>query len=116
MVPTRVSQPSSPAESRRMRSWGPSSSSATFSPVPLFAKYQGDFTKLNRILDAYEPAANRIANTVAVGFVQERDRVIRQQQEAASSPRRSSSARAAAHPADHRRHRSAAPTPVDGAA
>ena len=48
----------------------------------LFAKYQGDFEKLNRILDAYEPAANRIANTVAVGFVQERERVIRQQQEA----------------------------------
>src|SRR5438445_12620071 len=48
----------------------------------LFAKYQNDFKKLNRILDAYEPAANRIANTVAVGFVQERDRVIRQQQEA----------------------------------
>src|SRR5207247_7907295 len=38
--------------------------------------------KLNRILDAYEPAANRIANTVAVGFVQERERIIRQQQEA----------------------------------
>ena len=48
----------------------------------LFAKYQADSTKLNRILDAYEPAANRIANTVAVGFVQERERVIRQQQEA----------------------------------
>jgi rsbT co-antagonist protein RsbR len=48
----------------------------------LFAKYQGDFMMLNRILDAYEPAANRIANTVAVGFVQERERVIRQQQEA----------------------------------
>jgi rsbT co-antagonist protein RsbR len=48
----------------------------------LFAKYQTDFRKLNRILDAYEPAANRIANTVAVGFVQERERVIRQQQEA----------------------------------
>ena len=48
----------------------------------LFAKYQADFTKLDRILDAYEPAANRIANTVAVGFVQERERVIRQQQEA----------------------------------
>jgi rsbT co-antagonist protein RsbR len=48
----------------------------------LFAKYQSDFKKLNRILDAYEPAANRIANTVAVGFVQERERVIRQQQEA----------------------------------
>jgi len=48
----------------------------------LFAKYQADFAKLNRILDAYEPAANRIANTVAVGFVQERERIIRQQQEA----------------------------------
>jgi rsbT co-antagonist protein RsbR len=48
----------------------------------LFAKYQTDFKKLNRILDSYEPAANRIANTVAVGFVQERERVIRQQQEA----------------------------------
>src|SRR5258708_3302064 len=48
----------------------------------MLAKYQNDFKKLNRILDAYEPAANRIANTVAVGFVQERERVIRQQQEA----------------------------------
>ncbi len=48
----------------------------------LFAKYQTDFKLLNRILDAYEPAANRIANTVAVGFVQERERIIRQQQEA----------------------------------
>src|SRR5690349_1307894 len=48
----------------------------------LFAKYQTDFKKLNRILDAYEPAANRIANTVSVGFVRERERIIRQQQEA----------------------------------
>ncbi|MEX0647253.1 MAG: STAS domain-containing protein [Balneolaceae bacterium] len=48
----------------------------------LFSKYRDDFSKLNRILDAYEPAANRIANTVAVGFVQERERVIRDQQEA----------------------------------
>ena len=48
----------------------------------LFAKYHEDFDKLNRILDAYEPAANRIANTVAVGFVQERERIIREQQEA----------------------------------
>jgi rsbT co-antagonist protein RsbR len=48
----------------------------------LFKKYQADFELLNRVLDAYEPAANRIANTVAVGFVQERERVIRQQQEA----------------------------------
>src|SRR6266852_5631037 len=48
----------------------------------LFAKYQNDFQLLNRILDAYEPAANRIANTVAVGFVQERESIIREQQEA----------------------------------
>jgi len=48
----------------------------------LFQKYQADFALLNRVLDAYEPAANRIANTVAVGFVQERERVIRQQDEA----------------------------------
>jgi len=48
----------------------------------LFAKYREDFNKLNRILDAYEPAANRIAITVAVGFVQERERIIREQQEA----------------------------------
>jgi rsbT co-antagonist protein RsbR len=48
----------------------------------LFEKYQRDFGLLNRVLDAYEPAANRIANTVAVSFVQERERVIRQQQDA----------------------------------
>jgi rsbT co-antagonist protein RsbR len=48
----------------------------------LFLKYQGDFGLLNRVLDAYEPAANRIATTVGVNFVQERERVIRQQQEA----------------------------------
>ncbi len=48
----------------------------------LFSKYKDDFTKLNRILDAYEPAANRIANTVAVGFVEERERIIREQQAA----------------------------------
>jgi rsbT co-antagonist protein RsbR len=48
----------------------------------LFGKYRADFTKLSRVLDAYEPAANRIANTVAVSFFQERERVIREQQEA----------------------------------
>ncbi len=48
----------------------------------LFEKYQAEFDMLNRVLDAYEPAANRIANTVGVGFVQERERIIRQQQEA----------------------------------
>jgi rsbT co-antagonist protein RsbR len=48
----------------------------------LFAKYHGDVNVLSRVLDAYEPAANRIAITVAVGFVQQRERVIREQQEA----------------------------------
>jgi rsbT co-antagonist protein RsbR len=48
----------------------------------LFEKYQTNFALLNRVLDAYEPAANRIANTVAVSFVDERERVIRQQQDA----------------------------------
>src|SRR5919198_1021234 len=45
----------------------------------LFEKYPDAFT---RVLDVYEPAANRIANTVAINFVTERERVIRQQQEA----------------------------------
>jgi rsbT co-antagonist protein RsbR len=48
----------------------------------LFEKYQDEFGLLGRVLDAYEPAANRIANTVAVSFVEERERVIRQQQDA----------------------------------
>ena len=48
----------------------------------LFAKYQDDLELLNRILDAYEPAANRIAVTVGVSFVEERERVIHDQQEA----------------------------------
>jgi rsbT co-antagonist protein RsbR len=48
----------------------------------LFEKYEQDAGLLNRILDAYEPAANRIAVTVGVSFVEERERVIREQQEA----------------------------------
>ena len=48
----------------------------------LFVNYRADSQLLNRVLDAYEPAANRIATTVAAGFVHERERVIREQQEA----------------------------------
>src|SRR5438093_2904930 len=48
----------------------------------LFEKYHHDFDLLNRVLDAYEPAANSIANTVGVSFVEQRERVIRQQQKA----------------------------------
>jgi signal transduction histidine kinase len=48
----------------------------------LFSKYGGDIATLTRVLDAYEPAANRIATTVSAGFVQERERTIRRQQKA----------------------------------
>jgi rsbT co-antagonist protein RsbR len=48
----------------------------------LFQKYANDLALLDHVLDAYEPAANRIANTVAVSFVDERERIIRQQQDA----------------------------------
>src|SRR5207237_7388692 len=48
----------------------------------LFEKYQANFALMSQVLDAYEPAANRIATTVSVGFVQERERTIRRQQEA----------------------------------
>ena len=48
----------------------------------LFVNYEHDAELLNRILDAYEPAANRIAVTVGVSFVEERERVIREQQDA----------------------------------
>jgi rsbT co-antagonist protein RsbR len=48
----------------------------------LFVNYQNDPELLNAVLDAYEPAANRIAVTVGVSFVEERERVIREQQDA----------------------------------
>ena len=48
----------------------------------LFIHHQGDSELLNRVLDAYEPAANRIAVTVGVSFVDERERVIGEQQAA----------------------------------
>jgi rsbT co-antagonist protein RsbR len=48
----------------------------------LFVNYQHDPELLHRILDSYEPAANSIAMTVGVSFVEERERIIREQQEA----------------------------------
>ena len=48
----------------------------------LFVRYQEDRELLDQVLDAYEPAANRIAVTVGVSFVEERERVIREQQAA----------------------------------
>jgi rsbT co-antagonist protein RsbR len=46
----------------------------------LFERYQSDPDLLDRVLDAYEPAANRIAVIVGVSFVHERERVIGEQQ------------------------------------
>jgi rsbT co-antagonist protein RsbR len=48
----------------------------------LFSKYRADSKMLHAVLDVYEPAANAIAITVSVGFVRERERIIRQQQDA----------------------------------
>ena len=48
----------------------------------LFVRHQGDPELLARVLDVYEPAANRIAVIVGVSFVEERERVIREQQAA----------------------------------
>src|SRR5437763_10359964 len=48
----------------------------------LFIHHQGDPELLYRVLDAYEPAANRIAVTVGVSFVAERERGSREQQAA----------------------------------
>jgi rsbT co-antagonist protein RsbR len=48
----------------------------------LIVRYQEDLARLNCVLDVYEPAANEIATTVALGFVREREHIIREQQEA----------------------------------
>jgi rsbT co-antagonist protein RsbR len=62
----------------RTRFWGPFCYSDVLARS-LFQKYQNDYELLTKVLDAYEPAANRIANAVDVSFVQERERVIRHQ-------------------------------------
>jgi rsbT co-antagonist protein RsbR len=48
----------------------------------LFVRYQSDPDQLTRVLDIYEPAANRVAVTVGVSFVEQRERIIREQQAA----------------------------------
>ena len=48
----------------------------------LFVRYQSEPDQLNRVLDIYEPAANRVAVTVGVSFVEQRERIIREQQAA----------------------------------
>jgi len=48
----------------------------------LFVRYQTEPDQLGRVLDIYEPAANRVAVTVGVSFVEQRERIIREQQAA----------------------------------
>ncbi len=48
----------------------------------LFEKYQRDMARLYSALDIYEPVANKILSIVALAFIEEREKVVRQQQEA----------------------------------
>lgn len=48
----------------------------------LFERYQHDMERLSSALDIYEPVANKILSIVALAFVEEREKIVRQQQEA----------------------------------
>ena len=48
----------------------------------LFQRYQKDLQRLLKALDIYEPVANKILSIVALAFLEEREKVVRQQQEA----------------------------------
>jgi rsbT co-antagonist protein RsbR len=47
----------------------------------LFERYQQDMGRLSAALDIYEPVANQILSIVALAFVEEREKVVRQQQQ-----------------------------------
>ena len=48
----------------------------------LFERYQQNLQRLSEALDIYEPVANKILSIVALAFLEEREKVVRQQQEA----------------------------------
>ncbi len=48
----------------------------------LFERYQQDMPRLACALDLYEPVANKILSIVAMAFIEEREKVVRQQEEA----------------------------------
>ena len=83
-APTRATCPSasSAAASRPTRCSASCCSCATCWPGRCSSRHQGQPELLGRVLDVYEPAANRIAVTVGVSFVEERERMIREQQAA----------------------------------
>jgi rsbT co-antagonist protein RsbR len=48
----------------------------------LFERYQRDLARLSAALDIYEPVGNKILSIVALAFIEEREKVVRQQLEA----------------------------------
>jgi rsbT co-antagonist protein RsbR len=48
----------------------------------LFVRYRRNMTRLTAALDVYEPVVNNILAVVAMAFIREREKVVRQQQEA----------------------------------
>ena len=48
----------------------------------LFERYQQNLQRLSEALEIYEPVANKILSIVALAFLEEREKVVRQQQEA----------------------------------
>jgi rsbT co-antagonist protein RsbR len=48
----------------------------------LFERYQQDIPRLSAALEIYEPVANKILSIVALAFIEEREKVVRQQEEA----------------------------------
>lgn len=48
----------------------------------LFERYQQDRKRLSEALDIYEPVANKILSIVALAFIGEREKIVRQQEEA----------------------------------
>ena len=46
----------------------------------LFERYQRDMKRLSEAFDVYEPVASRILSIVALTFIEEREKVVRQQQ------------------------------------
>jgi len=47
----------------------------------LFERYQGNMKRLSEALDIYEPVANKILSIVALAFIEEREKVVREERE-----------------------------------
>jgi rsbT co-antagonist protein RsbR len=48
----------------------------------LAERYQKDLSRLSETLDVYEPVANKILSVVALAFIEEREKIVREQQAA----------------------------------